>query len=143
MTPPPLRGILLDVNVGGKFTRLVQRNFGGGLWLGLWQDLALAVLTLPALDLPDDSSDELVWKTCQAEGLALLTCNRNHDGSDSLEATIRRHNRSHSLPVFTISDPHRFGDDSAYDDRLTRDLVAYLLDIESMRGTGRLYVPID
>jgi hypothetical protein len=143
VTASRLRGILLDVNVGGKFTRLIQRNFAGGVWLGLWQDLALAVLTLHALDLPDNSSDELVWQTCQAEGLVLLTCNRNHEGADSLEATIRRHNQSHSLPVLTISDSHRFGNDSAYDACLAQDLLAYLIDIDRVRGTGRLYVPID
>jgi hypothetical protein len=143
VTIPNLRGILLDVNVGSKFSRLVQREFDGGTWAGLWQELALDVLTLPALHLPDDSSDERVWQTCQAEGLVLLTCNRNHDGADSLEETIRRHNQPHSLPIVTISDPHRFGNDSAYDARLAKALLIYLVDIDNVRGTGRLFVPID
>jgi hypothetical protein len=89
------------------------------------------------------SPDDLIWHACQREGLVLLTGNRNQDGDDSLEETIRRHSQLHSLPVLTISDVHRFGSDSAYDARLAKDLLTYVIDIDKYRGTGRLYIPID
>jgi hypothetical protein len=143
VTVPRLRGILLDNHIGEDFFHLIEREFKSGEWGAWWQELALHVLTFDALNLPDDSPDDVVWHACQREGLVLLTCNRNQDGDDSLEATIRRHSHPHSLPVLTISDPDRFHNDTAYDARLALDLLAYLIDIDRVRGTGRLYVPID
>ena len=58
----------------------------------------------------------------------------------SMEA-IRCYNTPDSLPVFTVSDPARFGADSAYDARLARDLIEYLIGIDRLRGTGRLFLP--
>lgn len=143
MTARPLGGILLDVNIGHKFARLVRREYHGEQWQKVWRGLALPVLTLSALGLRDDTPDDLVWETCQQQGLVLLTCNRNRDGEHSLEAAIRLHNRPDSFPVFTVSDPSRFGADHAYDARLARDLIEYLVGIDQLRGTGRLFVPID
>jgi len=71
----------------------------------------------------------------------LLTCNRNRDGANSLEETIRRHNRPDCLPVFTVSDPSRFGTERDYDTRLAKDILEYLISIDELRGTGRLFVP--
>ncbi len=143
MTAVPLRGILLDVNVGRTFNRMIKRHLVGSEWSDLWQELGLTVLTLSLLDLPDNTPDDVVWHACQREGFVLLTCNRNDSGNDSLEATIRRDSQTYSLPVFTISDVDRFGSDAAYDARLARSLVAYLVEIDKVRGTGRLYIPID
>jgi Domain of unknown function (DUF5615) len=143
VTVPRLRGILLDNHIGEEFFHLIEREFVSGEWTAWWRDLDLDVLDLDALNLPEDSPDDIIWHTCQREGLVLLTGNRNRDGDDSLEATIRRHSQPHSLPVITISDVRRFGKDSAYDARLARSLLAYLLDIDMFCGTGRLYVPID
>jgi hypothetical protein len=49
-----------------------------------------------------DSSDRVVWRTAQAQGMVLLTHNRNMKGEDSLEQTIREDNSPTSLPVVTI-----------------------------------------
>jgi len=143
VTAPRLRGILLDNHIGEDFFHLIEREFKNGQWGAWWMDLGLDVLTLDAVNMPHDSPDDMVWHTCQQEGLVLLTGNRNRDGDDSLEETIRRHNQPDALPVITISDVRRFGRDSAYDARLAGNLLSYLIDIDKVRGTGRLFVPID
>jgi len=71
----------------------------------------------------------------------LITNNRNEDSPDSLEATIRQHNTSDSLPVFTVGNLDKFRLSRAYTERVLERLYEYLLDIDSVRGTGRLFVP--
>jgi hypothetical protein len=71
----------------------------------------------------------------------LITNNRNSDSPDSLEATIRRYNTAHSLPVFTIADLDKFRMNRSYAERVLERLLEYLLEIEGVRGTGRLFLP--
>lgn len=81
---------------------------------------------------------------CQHKELVLITANRNHDGEDSLEATIRRENTPHSLPVLTLADADRILFilfDPVYADHVAEKLLQYLLEIDLVRGTGRLYLP--
>ena len=78
---------------------------------------------------------------CQAEGLILITDNRNLESENSLEATIRRHNTSESLPVFTIADMSEFRTNKSYVDQVIQALYDYLFRIDEVRGTGRLYLP--
>ena len=70
-----------------------------------------------------------------------ITNNRNSDSPDSLEATIRQYNTTHSLPVFTIADLDDFRKNRTYARRVLERLYEYLLDIARVRGTGRLYLP--
>jgi hypothetical protein len=58
-----------------------------------------------------------------------------------LEATIRRNNTPVSLPVFTIADMNQFRSNSSYVDRVVEALYDYLLRLDEVRGTGRLYIP--
>ncbi len=82
-----------------------------------------------------------MWQTCQGQRIVLLTANRNADGPDSLEATIRQHNTAQSLPVFTLADARRVELEATYAARVAIRLLQYFLDVESVRGVGRLYVP--
>jgi hypothetical protein len=82
-----------------------------------------------------------IWRTCQTEQLILITDNRNLDAPDSLEAAIREHNQPESLPVFTISDLKTFRKSRTYAEKVLEDLYDYLLQIDEVRGTGRLYLP--
>ena len=50
------------------------------------------------------SPDSEAWRVCQREELMLITANRNHDGTDSLGATIRSENALSSLPVLSLAD---------------------------------------
>ena len=46
-----------------------------------------------------------------------------------------------SLPVLTIADPRRVTHDPAYADAIASRLLDFLERIESLRGTGRLFLP--
>jgi hypothetical protein len=80
---------------------------------------------------------------CQRDGLILLTANRNQDGPASLEATIRSRATATSLPVITLADAVRLLRDSAYAEHAAIHLMELLLDIDSMKGTGRVYLPFE
>ena len=46
-----------------------------------------------------------------------------------------------SLPVFTFSDAHRLYQSAAYLDKVVERLLEILLDQDSYRGAGRLFLP--
>ena len=83
-------------------------------------------------------TDAVVWRKCQELRIFLLTNNRNDDGPDSLETTIRTANSPQSLPVFTIGDADNILAGNAYADRVIDRLFRYLLEIDNILGTGRL-----
>ena len=56
-------------------------------------------------------------------------------------AAIRDFNTPASLPVFTISDLAKFGENRDYVERVLRAFYDYLLRIDEVRGTGRLFLP--
>lgn len=88
-----------------------------------------------------DASDREVWTVCQREQIVLLTANRNDEGPESLEATIQQQNAAQSLPVFTLSNDQRVLRDPFYAERVADRLLETLFDIDSYRGTGRIYLP--
>ena len=71
----------------------------------------------------------------------LVTGNRNAEDETSLEMAIRRFGTERSLPVITISDPKRFMTDRDYAQAGTAQFLQNLMDLEILRGTGRLFVP--
>jgi hypothetical protein len=71
----------------------------------------------------------------------LLTGNRNAEGLDSLEMTIRKHNAPDSLPVLTFADLKRLKYDSGYQELVAERLLEKLIDIDALRGTSRIYLP--
>jgi hypothetical protein len=106
-----------------------------------WHHLGLTVPTFAELGLHLRSTDLDVWQKCQAEELLLITANRNDDGPDSLEATIREHATPQSLPVFTLADANRVLNERSYAELVADRLLEYLYDMEHLKGTGRLYLP--
>jgi hypothetical protein len=135
-----MRGILADINVG-KQRRAILRIWTSDTWRDLWDALGLRVFTFSRLGLSDDFPDSLIWRTCQREQLVLITANRNDDGPDSLETAIRSENQPDRLPVVTIADADRVLSDRAYAERVAVSVLDYLMRIDEVRGTGRLYVP--
>lgn len=135
-----MRGILADTNRVAQGRALVW-IWTSDLWRDLWSELGLAVESFASLGLPLDAPDTLIWRTCQREGLDLMTDNRNDDGPDSLEATLRNENQPGSLPVITIADTNRILQDRLYAERVAERLLGYLMRVDELRGTGRLYVP--
>ncbi len=132
--------LLADVNVEGHVARLaalMQTDY----WRELWDHLDIRFRTFQDAGLSPDDTDAHAWQTCQQQEFYLLTNNRNDEGPDSLEATIRTHNTATSLPIFTLSDADRVYQSKDYAERVVESLFDKLLRIETLRGTGRLYLP--
>ncbi|MGH7135750.1 MAG: DUF5615 family PIN-like protein [Pirellulales bacterium] len=110
-------------------------------WSEFWTFLELTYARFADLGLHDDASDAEIWRVCQEKGYVLITGNRNDDVPDSLESTIRSRGTADSLPVLTLADPERVRRDRQYAGRVVVSLIETLMDIDTARGTGRLYLP--
>src|SRR5262249_11544534 len=99
-----MASIMADHNVEGHFVVLL-RLWTSDVWRTVWESLELEVESFERLGLPYNTSDRDLWELCQQREIGLLTANRNDEGPDSLEATIRTLNAPSSLPVLTIADP--------------------------------------
>jgi hypothetical protein len=132
--------LLADVNIQGHIEIMVKR-MQAEPWLGFWNHLELSCVSFADVGLNPGDSDAVIWQRCQERRAFLLTNNRNDDGPDSLEATIRTCNTPQSLPVFTIGDAERLKNECDYSDRVIWGLLEYLLQIDNLLGTGRLFLP--
>jgi hypothetical protein len=135
-----MRGILADINVEGIVAILV-RIWLSDNWREFWHDLGISIQDFDSLGLPFDSSDKIVWRTCQDRKLVLITGNRNADEPDSLELVIRSENTEGSLPVVTLANSDRILNDRPYAEKTAERLLDYLTRIDDFRDAGRIYVP--
>ncbi len=135
-----MKGILADANIIGPVESLVEQ-MQSSRWVEFWAFLGLEFKRFEDVGLSQDSSDLVIWQTCQAEELILITDNRNKKSADSLEATIQQYSQQDSLPVFTISDMTAFNTSRTYAEKVLEHLYDYLMRIDEIRGTGRLYLP--
>jgi hypothetical protein len=135
-----VKGLMADANIQGQVEYLVQR-MKADAWADFWQGLGLVLYRFENFGLSASSTDLEIWNVCQSEQLLLITDNRNLDSENSLEATIRRNNTPGSLPVFTIASMNEFRTSNSYVERVVAALYDYLLKIDDVRGTGRLYLP--
>jgi hypothetical protein len=135
-----VKGILADINVVGQVVYLVKL-MQAEPWTEFWNDLGLVLHRFEDLGLTATAKDVEIWQQCQAHALILITDNRNDDSPDSLTAAIRKFNTPTSLPVFTIADLDKFGASREYEKRVLATLYDYLLRIDEVRGTGRLFLP--
>jgi hypothetical protein len=133
-------GIMPDNDVGGQFKALLTL-LRGPIWGDFWKKLGLTLPSFETFGLPRTAPDALIWHTCQAHEVILFTGNRKNEGPDSLEATILAHNEVSSLPVITLGDARRFNYDRDYAEAAAEGVMDILLDLDSRRGAGRLYVP--
>src|SRR5690349_18915437 len=92
--------LLADANINGHVARLgfLMRS---PYWRDVWDGLQIRVAAFGDVGLDPADTDAVVWDCCQNQGLILITSNRNEDGPDSLETTIRTRSTATSLPVFT------------------------------------------
>jgi hypothetical protein len=128
--------ILTDHNMKGQAILL-----WGTLAVAGWLDLLpMRLVTFEDMRLPIDSNDRAVWRFAQAQGMLLLTGNRNMAGLDSLEQTIREENTATSLPVLTVGNIRRI-DERTYRERCSSRLIEIVMDIDNYLGTGRLFLP--
>jgi hypothetical protein len=135
-----VKGILADINVVGQVVHLVKL-MQAEPWTEFWNDLGLVLYRFEDLGLAATAKDIEIWERCQAHDLIFITDNRNEDSADSLIATIRKFNTPTSLPVFTIADLGKFGRSREYEKQVVTTLYDYLLRIDEVRGTGRLFLP--
>lgn len=128
--------ILLDHDLEGLVIFLKA-----GLRETRWdQDLPLAFRRLHDLGLPEDSSDQDIWRYAQRHRLLLVTNNRNKDDETSLQATIERENTPESLPVITVSDADALVI-AHYRQQAANKLAEIVIDLENYLGTGRVFIP--
>jgi hypothetical protein len=128
--------ILLDHNLEGD-----DRFLAAGLREVGWdQLLTVEFRRLRDFGLPDDLSDQAIWRFVQQHRFWLLTDNRNNDSATSLQATIERENTLNSLPVLTLSNRERLSD-PAYRQRAILGLIDIIISPEKFLGTGRLFIP--
>jgi hypothetical protein len=140
MKSSTMAGIIADHNVEGHFEVLL-RLWTSEAWQSIWESLELEVESFERLGLPHDTSDRDLWMMCQQREIVLLMANRNDEGSESLEATIRALNDPRSLPVLTIADPESVLTSRDYAERVAIQVLEYLLELDNFRGVGRLFVP--
>lgn len=135
-----MNGLLADINAIGQVDHLVVL-MQAEPWKEFWDHLNLQYLHFADVGLDADTPDSVVWRTCQDRQLVLITDNRNLDSPESLEATIRSENAPTSLPVFTIANIQRLAQSHVYTAQVIESLLDALLRIDTLRGTGRMYLP--
>jgi hypothetical protein len=133
-------GLLADENAD-KYLDAVLSVCRSPLWIGLWEELDVRIISFADLSLARSVSDDVLWFACQREGVILFTDNRNSDRPDSLEATILAHNTVSTLPVLTPGESVRLLADQHYLERAAIGLMEIAMELEQYRGAGRLYIP--
>lgn len=128
--------ILADHNLEGQ-ANLLWRTLATEGWLALE---LLQLATFSDVGLPFTCTDREVWLFVQRQEMILLTGNRNLDGEDSLEQTIRNENSVAALPVVTISDVERMVE-RTYREACATSLAEIVLYLDNYRGVGRIFIP--
>jgi len=135
-----VKRILADVHMG-SFIAALFREMQLGDWIDFWNEVGPVLVQFEDFGLTPSSTDLEIWQRCQEEQLILITNNRNQDSEDSLQMAIRDHNTPDSLPVFTKGDLNRLRKSKKYAAEVIEQLYDYLLDIDRVRGAGRLSLP--
>lgn len=131
--------IVADNDVGGIVAAL-RLILESSSWRDYFDLLQLTFVEFDELGLLPTAPDHDVWATCQRVDAVLVTGNRS-GGRHSLDEVIQEFGTESSLPVITLSDPRRIMRDRLYAEYAAAKLVDYLERIESLRGTGRLFIP--
>jgi predicted nuclease of predicted toxin-antitoxin system len=128
--------ILLDHNIKG-FAPILAGAIRSEGWLELQP---IQIVTFAEVGLSDDLDDRTIWRFAQAEGMILLTDNRNRSGVNSLEQATRDEGTPSSLPVLTIGNTSRLRE-RAYRVRCVERIIEIIFDLDNLRGTPRLFIP--
>jgi hypothetical protein len=67
-------------------------------WRAVWESLGVAAHRSEDLGLDRQTPDDALWHFCQANGLLLVTANRNAEDPHSLQVTIAEAGTPDSLP---------------------------------------------
>ena len=138
-----MQGILADVNVQ-KHLEYLQHRWTALNLRGVLADLGLSFVTFAELNLPRNLDDRSLWQLCQKQGWVLFTENRNHDGPNSLSATLIDLWQIGDLPILTLANKGRFEHDLEYANHVAEDIAELLfgLVVENRhRDISRIYIP--
>ena len=139
-----MNGLLTDMNIQGQRDVLVGLLRALDLY-DLLAGLGVRFLTFPEVELHPRTPDRQVMRYCDDNRLVLFTDNRNDDGPDSLEATLRDSLHPDSLPVLTVSDKERFRTSSDYQRAVAKSVAEILFAVHQEAkylGLGRMFVPL-
>jgi len=131
---------MADANCEGHFGSLL-RVLRQEPWNVFLEELQIDIVNFETLALSRSAPDDVLWRAVQDAGAVLITSNRNHDGPTSLEAAIRNLGTPQSLPVLTIASVEKFEREPEYVARCAVAMLERLLDIDGLRGAGRIYIP--
>jgi hypothetical protein len=118
----------------------IRRIIESPAWQTLVVEIEIEFSDFASLSLAANASDQDVWCACQSAAAVLITSNRV-GGEHSLTEVIARLGDAQSLPVLTIANRRRAERDRDYAERCAFALLDLLDRIESLRGTGRLFIP--
>jgi hypothetical protein len=128
--------VLVDHHLEGQASLLAETFVADG-----WMEFSpIRWVTFADVGLPVDANDRSVWRFVQTERMLLLTANRNMEGKDSLEQTLRDECTPTSLPIVTVSRRARLAERD-YRARCAVRLVELILDLENHQGVPRLFFP--
>ena len=133
-------GMVPDNDILGHF-RVLLGHLDSPTWQDMWRRLDIKIQSFESLGLDRTAPDREIWQTCQQQQVILITANRNEDDPDSLEATIRDSNTPESLPVFTLANVDRIRLSSAYAEEVAERIIDQLMNLENIRGAGRIWLP--
>lgn len=129
-------GLLADQNMPGQ-AELIWSVFSPADWQGLGVE---ALYQFDGIGLARSANDRDVWLACQSRSLLLLTDNRNAEGADALGRVIEELNDSRSFPILTVARLQRVNE-FAYRENLAYSIADVAQRIESLLGSGRLFIP--
>ena len=130
--------VVADHDVTGAVA-VIQRIIHSD-WSDFRDFLELRFASLADVGLESNATDRQVWETCQSADAVLLTANRAAN-KGGLESVIQDQGDATSLPIITLGDQRRVLHDRIYAEAAVEKLIDYLDQIDSLRGTGRLYIP--
>jgi hypothetical protein len=131
--------IFTDNDVEGPVEAL-RRILQSGEWAEDWALLGVRFTSFEELGIPRHAKDREVYQTCLRVGALLITGNRA-GGVDSLDQAIHELSSPDSLPVITVADAQRVVCERGYAEAAALRLLEFLERIDSLHGTGRLYIP--
>ena len=136
-----MRAIMADNDIQGQM-RVLVLLLESDAWLDIWASLNPRHSDLCRSFLRSKRGRcARLWHACQREQIVLITANRNKAGPDSMEATIQAFNTTSSLPVFTLADSKQIIASRDYANRVVARFLQYLMEIDNVRGTGRVWLP--
>jgi len=138
----PFRGILADENISGLLLRLQTALERLDVKI-VFDTIKLEYATFQQLGIDPGVDDRTLWHYCQDEGWILLTDNRNHDGTNSLQATLVDSWQAGHLPVVTIGSKDRFDRDWQYTLRVSNEIANHLMNAADgiFSDRPRIFVP--